>query len=349
MRATRYKLFPHHSARYRDIGSSDYLQWWYFDAEFENGYHMMAIMLPRTFGRIEDDLNGPDPGITLTITDPDYRNHHSRDFYPGEFTGDPERMLVTFGKNRMEYHEGRYRLLIHQKGIGCELEFIPRLPPWPPMPGRGGYMTSPLVWFNHMAWSRGKYFHYASLVPRGSVKGKISLPGGEVKVEGRGYHEQGRTNTVFQNMFTYWYWTRFYLGDWTFIFPVAESPRRTLHAKMRALLIYYKEEPVADIFDVSGVFLKHRVHSYRNHPGSGRSIPQELTFLARWPGLRLKVEMDLFHERECFRYQPFTGTAPLQPVWSQHLMRVKVDMRWKGRSIELEGQGVFETMLTSAC
>ncbi len=115
-----------------------------------------------------------------------------------------------------------------------------------------------------------------------------------------------------------------------------------------SLLIYYKEEPVADIFDVSGIFLKHRIHDYRDHPGSGRRIPREATFWARRPGLRLRADMDLFHERVSFRYQPFTGTPPLQPLWCQHLMRVRVDMRWKGRPINLEGTGVFETMLTCA-
>lgn len=348
MRASRRWPLSHQAGRYQDDGSSDYLQWWYFDAEFENGYHVMAIMLPHTFGRIESDGNGPDPAITLTITDPDYRNHHSREYYPGELSGASDRMVVTFGRNRMEYREGRYRLFIRQEGIGCELEFLPRLPPWAPIPGRGGYMTSPLLWLSRMAWSKGRYFHYASLIPRGRVKGKLILPGGEMEVKGRGYHEQGRTNTALPSMFTYWYWTRFYLGDWTFIFPVAESPRRTLHAKMRALLIYYKEEPVADIFDVSGIFLKHRIHDYRDHPGSGRRIPREATFWARRPGLRLRADMDLFHERVSFRYQPFTGTPPLQPLWCQHLMRVRVDMRWKGRPINLEGTGVFETMLTCA-
>ena len=209
-------------------------------------------------------------------------------------------------------------------------------------------MAAPMVWLSRMAWSRRKYFHYASMMPRGRVQGKLILPAGEVKVKGRGYHEQGRTNLPIQEIFTYWYWTRIYLGDWTIIFPVAESPGRTLHAKMQALLIYYREEPVADIFDLSGLFLKHKVNKYRLHSPSGRHIPQEATFRARRPGFRLRIDMDLFHERECFQYQPFSGPAPLQPVWFQHLMGVKAEIMWKGHPFRLEGKGVFETMLTSA-
>lgn len=348
MRSTRYKVLPYEAACYHEDSSPHFLQWWYFDAEFENGYYLMASMCPRAFGIVDKDGNKPDPTVTITITDPELRNLHSRQYYPGEFSGDPDRMRVAIGQNRMECRDGRYQLLLNQDGLGCELEYIPQLPPWVPTPGRGGYMPRPLVWLSQMRWAKGIYFHYSSLIPKAKVKGKLILPDQEIEVKGVGYHEQGRTNAPLQNVFTYWCWIRFYSGDWTFIFPLGESPRRTLNAKMRALLVYYRNEPVADIFDPTGLFLNHRVRRYELHPASGREIPVEFTFRARWPGLKLKIDMELSHERECWPFQPFDNPPPLQPVWLQHFMRYKVEMRWKGRPIVLEGQGLFENMLTGA-
>jgi hypothetical protein len=337
------------SGRYRPDGSTDFLQWWYFDAEFASGHHMMVTLMPRTLGRIDGDDNGPDPGISLTLTGPDLKNYRSREYYPGKFHGDTERMFARFADNTVEYRDGRFHLSVLQQGIGCDLEYIPRYPPWAPLPGRGGYMARPLVCLSQRSLDRNRYFHYASMIPRGRVRGRLTLPGGAIDVEGEGYHEQGRTNSPLHKVFTCWYWTRFFLGDWTFIFPVGESPRATLNAKMRALLVRHREQVVADLFDVTGLVLNHRVKRFVRHPESGREdLPGEAVFSARWPGFRLEAAMALFHQREYFRFSPFTSRAPGAPAWFQHLMRVKVRMRLRGKPIDLEGTGVFETMFTGA-
>ena len=41
-----------------------------------------------------------------------------------------------------------------------------------------------------------------------------------------------------------------------------------------------------------------------------------------------------------------TGKAKSTPAWFQHLADVKVDMRYKGQPIHLEGKGIFEAMFT---
>ena len=73
MRSTRYKVLPYEAACYREDGSPHFLQWWYFDAEFENGYYLMASMCPRALGIVDTDGNKPDPTVTITITDPELR------------------------------------------------------------------------------------------------------------------------------------------------------------------------------------------------------------------------------------------------------------------------------------
>jgi hypothetical protein len=344
MRETRYKPLPYESERYQWDGRGDYTQWWFFDGEFESGHRMMTIMMPRTFGTVEDDGNGPDPGITLVVVEPGPTGHRSHAYYPGEFSSDPAGMRMSFGENFAAFEDGRYRVRILQGDVGFDLEYTPSLPPWPPFPGRGGFMARPLLW----ALAPGRYFHYASMVPRGKVEGRLFLPSGEVAVKGTGYHEQGRTDARFQGLFSYWYWNRFFLGDWTFIFPVAQAPRRALNATMRALLVYRGGECLADIFDVTGLLLRHEVIEYQEHEPSGRRIPKRALFDARWRGSRLHVEMELEHELEAFRFQAFGETSSLQPVWLQHVMCVGVSGHAGGEQVDLQGEGVFETMLTGS-
>lgn len=186
-------------------------------------------------------------------------------------------------------------------------------------------------------------------MPRGRVTGRLILPDGEVEVRGEGYHEQGRTDAPIQRAFTYWYWTRFFIGDWTFIFPVAQSPRRTMNAVIRSLLIYKGRELIADRWDVTGLALHHKILERQAYePAERDDVPRRALFTARWPGLRLSAEMDLVHELEAFRFSPFGTAPPRQSAWLQHVMDVSVEMRLGGRDYSLEGQGVFETMLTGA-
>jgi hypothetical protein len=305
----------------------------------------MTAFFPRMLGNVDDHAAGPVPGITMVIMEPGYVNHHSHEYYEGRFEGDPGRMRGAFGDNLVEWSwaDGRYRLRVHQGETGYELEYEPLLPPWPPLPGRRGFLAPPLMW--HLA--PGRYFHYASFVPRGRVTGKLFLTGGEVEVTGTGYHEQGRTTAPLAGIFRYWYWIRLFLDDWTIIFPLTQAPGRLNARGMRALLVYHRDECLADLIDGTRLLLDHRVLEYQPYEPAGRDdVPRRCLFTARKPGLRLRAEMDLKHLLEGFCWQPFTARVDRQPAWMQHVMDVGVDVRWKGRPVRLEGEGIFETMLT---
>ena len=341
---------PYSVGKHSYDGSADYLQWWYFDAELECGHHVMMIMMPNAFGEIDDEKNGPDPGITFMIQKPDGSIINSRHFYPTTFSSDPKEMKVYFdGENSIVCENGKYRVLVNQGGIGCDLTFDPIFRPWPPFPGKDGNMFKPLLAAARREWKSDMFLNYASMIPKAHVTGKLFLsPDEEVVVKGQGYHEQGRLNSPFQKVFTYWYWTRFYLGDWTFVFPVAQAPKHAMNAVMRAVLVYHKDELVADMFDVTGVFLKHKVSSYQKDPEVGHKLPISTTFSARLPGFVMDVEMTLDQQIERFLFAPFQGSVGKTPGWYQHMMDVKANIRWKGKDYNLEGRGVFETMLTGA-
>lgn len=348
MRLTRRGRVTYDDCGWRDDASPDFVQWWYFDAELEDGHRLMAILLPRAFGRVEGHENGPDPTITLTITDPAGRNHRARAFYPGRFTARVGPAAVTFGASAMSCRDGRYRLQLDQGGLACDLTYEPLLAPWAPLPGRDGRLATPLLQLAQGRWTPGAYFHYASVLPRAAVHGSVSLSGRTTPVRGAGYHEQGRSNLPFTRLFAFWYWTRAYLGDWTIVFPVAATTRRSRNLPLRALLLAHRGEVVCDRFDPSGVLLTHRVTESWYDPRSGRDVPRVVTFAARGRGLRLELEMELRHERERFRFEAFADPTPLAPLWLQHLTAVRGRVRWRGQEHALDGEGIFETMLSGA-
>lgn len=348
MSLTRWGAVPPEPCRDLDDGSRGFTQWWYFDAEFEDGHRLMAILQPRMFARVEGEGNAPEPGITLALTDPTLENHRRRGFFPGALSHDPAAGVVRFGSNRLETKGGEYRLALQLDDVGCDVRWVPDLAPWAPLAGLRGRMASPLLWLGQLRWAWGDRFEYASMVPRGRVEGTLRLGGREVQVRGAGYHERGVSNVAFSRLFAYWYWARLYIGEWTFVFPVAQTPSRSLRTTMRAMLVARGREVVCDLFDVSGLLLDHRVRRSERHAASGRDVPREITYTARLPGFKLDLDLELFHERESFLFSPFAGPTAATPAWLQHLAHAKVDLRWRGERIRLEGEAVFETMLSGS-
>jgi len=345
----RFGSVPPESFAARDDGSPDFVQWWYFDAELDDGHRLMAIFFPRAFASIDDLGNGPEPAVTLTLTTPRGATRQAAAFYPGALTLEPAARRVRFGDNRLEIDSaGNYRVVLRQGGIGCDLTYTPELAPWAPLPGPCGRMATPLLWLAAMRPLAGRSFHYASVMPRAHVAGTLWQDGRELTVGGTGYHEGGRTDVALARLFSYWYWARLFVGEWSFIFPMAATPRHSLHKSMRALLVARGTQIIGDAFDASGLLLSHRVHRYDTHAASGRQFPQALTFEGKLPGVRVTIEVELTDERVSFRFAPFAGPTPLPSTWMQHFARMAVDLRYEGERVLLEGEGVFETMLSGA-
>ena len=347
LRRNRNRALPYSIAVYRGEHEPVYFQWWYFDAELENGYHLMMIAMPKLFGIVNDRQNEEEPAITLSILNPAGYIHKRMVFYPGEFQADPKKMSVRFGNNTIYEKDGSYYLDVDLgDGLGCKLTYIPTYSPWQAMPGSDGYTNQIMINLLQRSLNSTKYFHYAAMIPRGKVSGNITYQGETLAIKGSGYHEQGRINFPFQELFKYWYWTRFYIDEWTFIFPVAKASNRVLGAYMRCLLAYKGDELIEDFCDVTGLFLSHKIHSYQSHPLTDLPIPLTATFKGHTPTVRISVEMSLHKEIEGFTFKPFHGAKPNHSSgWFQHLMDVDVKLKWKGESHRLKGAGVFESML----
>jgi hypothetical protein len=98
---------------------------------------------------------------------------------------------------------------------------------------------------------------------------------------------------------------------------------------------------------MTGLVLRDKVLERQTYEPAGRhDVPRLYHFDAHLRGLRLSVEMDLYHQLAAFCWKPFAGKAKSTPAWFQHLVDVEVDMRLTGQPIHLEGKGIFEATFT---
>lgn len=200
--------------RRRDDGShiyhnaEDYYEWWYFDAAFDNGYHMVA-----TFHYRNMFLRPMVPSIQMFLYCPDgTRIERYALIGSEEASADPDTCHVRMGESWVKDSGDAYALHIRIKDTGADLLFRNRVPPW--KPGEG---------FNYRDEQRGKTAGWVVPVPHGDVEGELSIGERTVRVTGHGYHDHNWGNYRCHETFRAWYWGRVhhdtYAVDYGWVLP----------------------------------------------------------------------------------------------------------------------------------
>jgi len=178
-----------------------YFEWWYLDAQFDNGYSCVVTFHYRIL------FMAPHiPAVQLHIYAPDGQNYMGFKAYDEKdvFASD-ERCDVKMGDSYVRQENGVYKLYFRTKRAGAELTFRNLLPGW--KSGNGLYKKGD----NIQGW--------VVPVPRGDVEGTLWIGETPVKVKGnRGYHDHNWGSTNIDEAFYGWYWGRLYDEKYTLIY-----------------------------------------------------------------------------------------------------------------------------------
>ncbi len=211
-------------------------EWWYLDAAFNNGYSMSAawqIVDPVFIN--DDEVNTR--LVMFAIYDPSGKKTSvDAPYSANDVTASKTSCDVTMGTNHLKGDISRYDMQFRDKGLGCDLIFESvteafRIPP----DGVEYFTRQPDKWIG-----------WVVALPRARVTGKLILDGKEIPVTGEGYHDHNWGNVSLKEMYSYWYWGRIYLPDYTFIYSVGKMTD-ALGAKPISVLLAYKGDKLVDI------------------------------------------------------------------------------------------------------
>jgi hypothetical protein len=202
----------------RDDGShiyhntETYYEWWYFDASFDNGYHMVT-----TFHYRNLFLKPMVPSVQMFIYCPDGTRIDRYDlFKPEEVSADPDCCHVVMGQNRARDMGDHYELDLRIKDAGARLTFRNAVPPW--KPGQG---------FNYRDEEDNMTAGWVVPVPHAHVEGALFLKDQTIPVKGSGYHDHNWGNYPCYQTFRGWYWGRIhhekYTVDYGWVLPRDEE------------------------------------------------------------------------------------------------------------------------------
>lgn len=197
-----------------------YYEWWYLDAQFDNGYSCVITFHYRLV------FSEPHiPGVQLHIYAPDGKNAVTfKPFDPKDCFASEERCDVKIGSNFVRQEkDGTYKVFVRTRKAGAELTFKNILPGWKP----DGSAT--------LLDKDGAVQGWCVPIPRGEVEGTLYIGDTPVKVKGhRGYHDHNWGNSNMHDYFKGWYWGRLYDEKYTviygWVYPM--NPKDPMAAKL---------------------------------------------------------------------------------------------------------------------
>jgi hypothetical protein len=335
------------------------LQWWYFDAVLDSGHRLLTFFLPRFTGSIAGNEFGL-PILDVALSSPEGETIRERRFFrPSELVASRDRFAAEFGREGSVAFEppaqpgglGLYRLRTRTGRIRCDLEIAPEVPPWAPT--RSGHLPRPLMIFLSRSLTTRDYVHYVACVPRGRLRGRITVDGKVLEARGTAYHEQGRLNFCLARLCTAWYWLHIEHPPWTILSgtlvppPGVPRPRNGVLGGMG--FVQKGGECLLAAFDPTGVLVRWPVVESRE-PGARdgeKSMAWNADVRLGRPGLSVRVAM---RSSEVLEYIPFAyrEQTPRHPCWGQTLVDAEVQIVHKMRKSRFTARGLLETMVTGS-
>ncbi len=347
------KRIPQSEAAY---APDAHLQWWYFDAAFDDGHRLLTYFLPGFKGRIGNQ--GMDqPFLNVVLKRPDGtiirepRSFPTSEFFPR--TGDfgarfGEDCSATFKKGPDEDDLGRYILEAKAGRLGYELELSPDTPPWSPF-GPPARIPRWAMMLARRSISTQDYFHYAPFVPRGRMEGRMVLDGEAFDVRGTGYHEHGRLSFPLHEFTEAWYWLHIEHPPWTILTGTAVRPPGRLKPKKETrggfAFVQKGGKRLLAISDPSGLFVSwKRIDKHAPQPDGEMNMAWNTDVRLSRPGLVVQARVLSTEVLECMSFS-YHKETPITPYWSQSVAKAEVSIRHGSTRVEFEAECVLETMV----
>ena len=238
----------------RTTGENGELEWWYFDAKFDDGSLFVCY-----FYKIH-------PIKDIYFIGMNYNNLDGEELFLMKFFKEEEVYFVKdscnvrMGENYFRGNLKKYEIHLNGKdfeGFGIQITLDSNLKPYRPQDG--------------IIKAGEDYFAWLAAVPNGTAKAKIIRNGNTQEIKGSGYHDHNWGNTPLQKLFENWVWFRGESGDYTVIASELNTSEKRGGYSIPILYIANKDSVIINRFGTNGLFTKYsnrieNVYNKKNEP-----------------------------------------------------------------------------------
>ena len=185
-------------------GSRGSYEWWYFDSHYPDGTVLVLFM----YSKNPISVDGPiKPMATMELTLPDGRMLSEEVYASVEDSFyAKDKCDVRIGECGCRGDLQHYEVVFRGKTMSADLTLDGTIKAWRSQTGS--------IFFGD---KEEDYFAWLPAIPEGIAKADISYEGGELHLEGSGYHDHNWGNVSMLKLMHHWYWGRAKIGDYKVI------------------------------------------------------------------------------------------------------------------------------------
>lgn len=322
----------------RTDDSKNQFEWWYFDAELDDGSLVVAYFYKVHF--LKDQYF-----IGFNYTSPQKEDFFRLKYFKSsEVSFQSDSCLVMMNKNLFAGNLNKYSIALDPDdfdGFGFNLNLQSLVGPYRPQDG--------------IIQAGDDYFAWLAAVPNGDVDGTITINGKEKKIKGSGYHDHNWGNTPLQKLFKSWTWFRGKAGPYTVILAELNAVESRGGFDIPILFVADENQVLVDKFGNKELLTmkNNLIEDYypsKNEPQfsnflmsshdnisvkiSGNQIIDNIEIFKR---LSLPAPLNLFKPAVNFAFRS-SGIDPFYTRFASSFV-LKID-----ENIEIDGTGVMEIM-----
>ena len=238
----------------RTSGKNGELEWWYFDAKFEDGSLFVCY-----FYKIH-------PLKNIYFIGMNYNSPNGEELFLMKFFKEEDVFFakdschVRMGENYFKGNLEKYDIYLSEKdfeGFGIEINLNSNLKPYRPQDG--------------IIQAGDDYFAWLAAVPNGVAKAKLFRNNKILNLQGSGYHDHNWGNTPLQKLFENWVWFRGESDGYTVIAAELNTAAKRGGYSIPILYMANKDDVIVNRFGVDGLFTKYsnrieNVYNKKNEP-----------------------------------------------------------------------------------
>jgi hypothetical protein len=220
----------------RTDGSRGTYEWWYADANLDDGAKLVVVFLTKEFAAVNKPLS---PAIRIDLTLPDGTSLERIVEVSAEtFSASTETCDVRIGDNSFVGDLHTYMIRARVEEVEVEVALTGRVPAWRPETG---------YWLFGEEGER--YFAWLPSVPQGSVEATYRVGGTVRTTAGVGYHDHNWGNAPMLELMHHWYWARGSAGPYSVIDSYITAEKRYGYASLPVFMLARDGELIADQSD----------------------------------------------------------------------------------------------------
>ena len=247
----------------RTDGMEGSYEWWYTDAEFEDGTTIVTVF----FTKYGFDVPGPaHPLVTIDITFPD--GTVVRESFSEEagtlIDASTEKGDVHIGDSYLRQVGDAYELKFVAGDIEYEAFMKSTIPMWRPATG-------------HWLFGDNQEFFFAWIVaqPASDIEATLKVADTTTGLTGTGYHDHNWGNISMNEVINHWYWGRAKVGDYNVITADIISEEKYGYTRVPVIMIAKNGEVIED--DQKNLVVE-RADTIQ-HPETGKFMDNHITFI----------------------------------------------------------------------